>query len=559
MERSGDWDHTYDYVVVGSGAGGLLSGLIAADRGHRALVIEKEPAWGGSSAYSGGGMWMPNNPLMRRDGAGDSRERALTYMNAVISDVGPASSQQRREAYVDHAPRVVEYLEGKGMPFARAPRYPDYYPDAPGGMIGRGVEVLPYAGRKLGPWASTQARMANAPGIAMRSNDAQYLSLAFRTWAGFRGTMRVIWRTVTWSLLGRKPLGIGAALTGRLMRAYLDHGGEVWLESPLREIIVDEHDRVVGVEIEREGRRQRIQARVGVMLASGGFAKGAEFRRRYQPVGADWSSANPGNTGDGIAAGERIQAGIALMDDAWWGPTFMLPGGMPMFSVFDRSLPHCIMVNEQGQRFANESASYVDVGHAMLDLNKGGEPPPVWLIMDSRYMRRYIFAMAPPGMTPRSYYQSGFLKRASTIEDLARQCGIAPAGLAETTARFSEFAKRGEDPDFERGANAYDNYYGDSRNRPNPNLGAIDKAPFYACRMVPGDLGTKGGLLTDEHARVLRDDGRVLAGLYATGNTTASVMGRTYPGPGSTLGPSTTFGLIGTNHACSAFEQSSSG
>ncbi len=548
------WDEERDVVVVGSGGGGMVAAITAASRGYTSLVLEKESKWGGTSAYSGGGMWMPNNPLMQADGAGDSRERALTYMDAVIDYTGPASSPARREAFVDAAPKVVEFLSKEGFEFVRAEEYPDYYPDKPGGMIGRGVEGKPFNGKKLGPWRKTLAAAPGTPAVAMTTRDTQYLPVVTRTWKGFVGTMKMALRTAWWMLTGREPLGIGQAFLGSLMHIAQKRGVQVWLNSPMVEL-VEEDGRVTGVVIERNGQRQRIRARVGVMLTAGGFAKNDQMRRTYQAVGSEYTSVSPGDTGDAILAGGRLQAATELMDDAWWGPTFMMPNGNPAFAVYERGLPGCILVDANGKRFANESASYVDVGHAMLDLPaKDGAVAETWLIMDAKHRKHYLMGMTPPGITPKEWFESGFLKRADSLEDLAVQCGIDAAGLRATVERFNGFAKSGKDLDFHRGDTAYDTYYGDSSVKPNANLAPIENAPFYAARMVPGDLGTKGGLVTDEHARVLRTDGSPIEGLYAAGNTTASVMGRTYPGPGSTLGPSVTFAWLGALDAIHRFE-----
>jgi 3-oxosteroid 1-dehydrogenase len=263
-------------------------------------------------------------------------------------------------------------------------------------------------------------------------------------------------------------------------------------------------------------------------------------------VDGSWSSTVGADTGDAITAATALGAETALMDDAWWGASFLMPGGGAAFCLWERSLPGSIIVDDHGERFVNESTSYVDVGHAQL---RHGAVP-AWLVLDGRHRDRYLFATMLPHRTPRSLIENGFFVRASSLPELARQTGIDEAGLLKTVARFNGFASSGVDEDFGRGTSVYDNYYGDPRVSPNPNLGPIDRPPFWATRVYPGDLGTKGGLLTDERARVLRSDGGVIAGLYAAGNTTATVMGRTYPGPGGTLGPATVFGyLAATNLA----------
>jgi 3-oxosteroid 1-dehydrogenase len=271
------------------------------------------------------------------------------------------------------------------------------------------------------------------------------------------------------------------------------------------------------------------------------------MRRRYQrqPTSTEWTTGSAGNTGDGIVAGESAGAALGLMDDAWWGPTIPLSGG-PYFCLAERSLPGCILVNGAGQRFVNESAPYVDAVHAMYDAHSPDTPHiPAWLITDQRYRNRYVFAGLPPRKPlPRRWYRAGAVFRAPSLTELAEQVGVDPGGLSKTVARFNEFAEAGRDEDFRRGDSAYDRYYGDPRCRPNPNLAPLAQAPFYAVKIVPGDLGTKGGLRTDERARVLRPDGTPIAGLYAAGNASASVMGHSYAGAGATIGPAMTFGYI---------------
>jgi 3-oxosteroid 1-dehydrogenase len=271
------------------------------------------------------------------------------------------------------------------------------------------------------------------------------------------------------------------------------------------------------------------------------------MRRRYQrsPAGTQWTTGAPGNTGDGIRAGLAAGAAVGLMDDAWWGPAIALPGG-PYFCLAERSLPGCLLVNGAGQRFVNESAPYVDAVHAMYEANTPQNPHiPAWLVFDQRYRDRYVFAGLPPRRAlPRRWYAAGAVVRAGDLTGLAREAGVDGAGLAKTVTRFNEFAAAGRDAEFGRGDSAYDRYYGDPRVRPNPNLAPLARPPFYAVKIVPGDLGTKGGLRTDSRARVLREDGTPIPGLYAAGNASASVMGHSYAGAGATIGPAMTFGYL---------------
>jgi 3-oxosteroid 1-dehydrogenase len=297
----------------------------------------------------------------------------------------------------------------------------------------------------------------------------------------------------------------------------------------------------------RDGKPVLIRARRGVLIATGGFERNEQMRRQYQqaPIGSDWTTGATGNTGDGIVAGQRLGAATGLLDDAWWGPSIPLPRG-PYFCLAERNLPGCVMVNGAGRRFVNESAPYVDAVHAMYAGNTEDNPHiPAWLVFDQRYRDRYVFAGLPPGRPlPRRWYAAGAVFRAPDLGKLAAAIGVDPDGLAQTVARFNSFAEAGTDEDFHRGESAYDRYYGDPRVRPNPNLAPLARAPFYAVKIVPGDLGTKGGLRTDARARVLRPDGSVIPGLYAAGNASAAVMGHSYAGAGATIGPAMTFGYL---------------
>jgi 3-oxosteroid 1-dehydrogenase len=341
-------------------------------------------------------------------------------------------------------------------------------------------------------------------------------------------------------------LSLGQALAAGLRAGLMAKEVPVWLGTPMTGLQVTD-GRVTGVDVTRHGRPAVMRAGRGVVLAAGGIERNEQMRRRYQrePIGTEWTTGAGGNTGDAIAAGEAAGAALDLMDDAWWGPSIPLSGG-PYFCLAERSLPGCLLVNGAGQRFVNESAPYVDAVHAMYEGHCAAVPHiPSWLITDQRYRDSYVFAGLPPRKPlPRRWYAAGAVCRAPTIAELADQVGIESAALAKTVARFNEFAQAGSDEDFHRGDSAYDRYYGDPRRRPNPCLAPLAMPPFYAIKIVPGDLGTKGGLRTDERARVLRGDGTPIAGLYAAGNTSAAVMGHSYAGAGATIGPAMTFGYL---------------
>ena len=536
----------FDIVVAGSGAAGLTAALAAAHRGLRVVVIEKAGTFGGSTARSGGGIWVPGNEVLRRAGVADTEEQARAYLAHVAGDVPPA----RQQALLAHGPAMVSFVRRHTpLEFAWVPGYADYYPEAPGGLAtGRSIEPVPLNARVLG---SELARL-NPPylpapeGVTITQGDYRWLSLGPRHPRAMLATAKIAGRMARGRLLRQHTLSMGQALAAGLRAGLLTTQVPVWLNTPLTGLEMT-GDRVTGVRVIRDGQPAVVAASRGVVLAAGGFERNAEMRRRYQrpPIGTEWTTGAAGNTGDAIVAGEDAGAALDLMDDAWWGPSVPLPSG-PYFCLAERSLPGCLLVNQAGQRFVNEAAPYVDTVHAMYEGHSAATPHiPCWLIFDQRYKSTYVFAGRPPGRPfPRRWYEAGAVYRAPTLAELAGQIGVDAQGLDKTVARFGEFAQAGSDEDFHRGNSAYDRYYGDPRRRPNPNLAPLDRPPFYAARIVPGDLGTKGGLVTDERARVLRADGSPIPGLYAAGNASAAVMGHSYAGAGATIGPAMTFGYI---------------
>jgi 3-oxosteroid 1-dehydrogenase len=528
-----------DVVVAGSGAAGMTCALAAARRGLSAVVVEKASVFGGSTARSGGGIWIPGNSVLKRAGVADTAEAAREYLAHVAPEV-PAG---RRDAFLSHGPDMLDFvLANSPLRLMWVPGYADYYPEAPGGLAtGRSLEPVPVDGRRI--LGSELARLAPyylpAPaGVVLTQADYRWIALGPRHPRAMLAAARVAGRVVRQRVFRRRLLGLGQALAAGLRAGLVAAGVPVLLDTPLTGLLTADDGRVLGVRTGEE----TIMARHGVVLTCGGFERNETMRRLYQrePIGTSWTTGAPGNTGDGIVAGTGAGAALDLMDDAWWGPSIPLPSG-PYFCLAERSLPGCVLVNSAGERFVNESAPYVDAVHTMY----ARDAIPAWLIFDQRYRDRYVFAGLPPRRPlPGRWYKSGAVFRASTLPELAGLINVDGAALGKTIARFGEFAAEGTDPDFNRGASAYDRYYGDPRVRPNPNLASLSKPPFYAVRIVPGDLGTKGGLVTDHRARVLRDDGSAIPGLYAAGNVSAAVMGHSYAGAGATIGPAMTFGYI---------------
>jgi 3-oxosteroid 1-dehydrogenase len=547
------WDSTVDVVMVGSGGGGMVGALAAAAQGASALVLEKQSLIGGSTAMSGGIVWVPNNPVMQSVGVHDSYEDAMIHFETVVGDVGQASSFDRRHAFMTAGPEMVSFLQSCGVRFVYCRGYSDYYSSAKGGHdLGRGIEPVPFDGHVLGEWlAKMQPGLAKSLGLAVMTNEARSLSNYNRSVGAFTTSARVVTRTYLARVRGQELLTNGASLIGQMLQIALARGIPLWTDSPVEELIV-EQARVVGVRAVRNGSPVLIRARRGVVLASGGFAHNAEMRQEYggeQPNSAKWSIANPGDTGEALKAAMRIGAKTDLMDEAWWLPSPRT--GRFGQSTLDqaRQRPRTIYVDAAGKRFVNESNSYMEVGKEMYARNKTSRAVPCWLIFDDRYRKRYAHQRSSPGRFPKKLFEGGMLKQAWTLNDLATVCGIDPTGLSETVARFNEHAARGVDPDYGRGESAYNRALGDPNPRVHPCLGPIDEAPFYGVQVVPGDIGTCGGLVTNEHAQVIDQDDRPIEGLYATGNGTATVMGRHYLGPGASIANTMVFGYVGARHA----------
>ena len=560
---SPDFDHTVDVLVVGSGGGGMTAALKARADGLDTLVVEKSPQFGGSTALSGGGIWVPGAPSQRRAGYSPEADGTFTYLKRITGGLG---SDERLRAYVDEAPEMMEFLESSSpwLEFVWKPGYADYYPELPGGSErGSTINVPAIDLRKLGDEErNLLTPLALAPrGIWFAPKDLRLFYQVRQNWRGKAVLLKLIWRMVRARVFGERMAAIGQSLMARMRLALGEHGIPLWLSAPMTELITDVDGNVVGAVVERDGRAQRIAARRGVVLASGGFDHDMEWRRQHLPeLEKDWSFGNPASMGDGIRAGEKVGASTDLLDEAWWFPAMCWPDGRLQFMLNERMMPSQFVVNGAGRRFVNEAAPYMDFAHAMIEGQRTGvDHVPCWLVTDIRSFRRYVvgghlpipkipFAPVPTGFTvSKAWLDSGIVKTGNTFEELALEIDVPPAEMRRTAERFNALARTGHDDDFNRGDSAYDNYYGDPT-LPNPNLHPLSEGPYYAFQIILGDLGTSGGLRTDEFARVLRDDDSVIAGLYATGNVTAAVMGRSYAGAGATIGPAMTFGYIAAKH-----------
>jgi len=540
----------YDVVVVGSGAAGMTAALTAAKRGLSVVVIEKAPTFGGSAARSGAGIWIPNNEVILAAGVPDTPAKAATYLASVV---GPDVPADRQAAFLVNGPEMISFvMDNSPLRFQWMDGYSDYYPERPGGMPkGRSIEPAQLDGHILGAELAhlNPAYIPTPDGIVVFSAEYKWLNLVAVNAKGLAVSAGCVSRYLAAALRGEKPLTMGQSLAAGLRAGLLDAGVPVWLNTPFVDLRFDSAGRANGVVVVKDGVQTLITANRGVILGSGGFEHNLAMRTEFQrqPIGIDWTVGAKENTGDGIAAGRRAGSALDLMEDAWWGPAIPLPDE-PYFCLAERTLPGSILVNAAGQRFVNEAAPYSDVVHVMYERNVISPDIPAWLIFDQNYRNRYLFKdVAATLPFPDEWFTSGAAFKAWTVEDLARKIGVPTTALRSTVTRFNGFAFAGKDLDFGRGNSVYDHYFTDPAVIPNSCLAALWLAPFYAFKIVPGDLGTKGGMRTDAKARVLRANGSVIPGLYAAGNASGAVMGHSYAGAGSTIGPAMTFGYVAAN------------
>ncbi len=547
------FDVEVDFLIVGSGGGSFAAALAVKDAGKTPMVLEKTDKVGGSTAMSGGVLWIPNNPLLKRDGIPDSYERGLEYLAATVGDTasgGKGVTPARTDAYLRTGPEMVEFLEGKGVRFRRFDGWSDYYDDRPGGAPrGRSLGMTLFDTRKLGAW---EGRLRRGPfPVPFKRREMHRVSLAKRTWEGRLAALALAFRMMRMRITGKHLVSAGTAIQAQMLDAALRNDIDIRINTGVEDFILSDSAAVIGVVATMHGERRRIGARDGVLLNVGGFARNQAMRDRYHRTSTSttWTNANPGDTGEMLERAIALGADTDNLDKAVWIPGSLPPGAeVPLMHPQDLAKPYMMLVDVNGDRFCNEAGSYMETGERMHDVaERTGQPS--WAILDSRHRNNYVWGKYPPLLTPPSWFEKGYMVKADSLDELAAKIGVDAAGLKRSAERMTRFAKTGVDEDFNKGGRHYDRFGGDASVKPNPCLGAIDRPPFYAVRMFPGDVGTYGGLVTDEDGRVLRPDGRAIPGLYATGNCTASVTGGVYPGAGASIAASFIFGLRAARRA----------
>ncbi len=546
-------NETFDFVIVGSGGGSMCAALVLRQAGKSVLILEKTDLVGGTTAISGGVMWIPDNRFMKSEGVADSREQATAYLDAVVGDHDdtPGANRQRRLAYVEEAPNMIDFLVSEGIRLRRLPSWPDYYAAAGESVLGRTVVSELFDSNQLGEW-KTRLRPGFLP-VPANLDEAMQLPYMKRSWASKKTLARIIGRTIVSRLRGKHLVTAGQALQGQMLHKAIQAGAEIRINAGVKQLLL-ENGRITGVVSEKNGADWHIGACLGVLINAGGFSRNQRMLDQYIPgTSTAWTTTAPGDTGEMIEEAVRIGAAIAQMEERVGNPVVLPPGETPIKPVVvqgDLAKPHAIVVDQTGVRYMRESCSYMQIGKAMQERHQLAPAIPSWLVVDSQYLEKYMLAGSMPGAKkPKLWSETGFLRSGATLEALAAASDMDPARLRASVERFNGFARYGRDEDFHRGEHVYSQWLGDTLQPHSPTLGTIEKGPFFALQVFPGDVSTFGGVVTDQYARVLREDGSVIAGLYATGTSTASVMGGVAPGAGGSIGPSFTWGYVAAKHA----------
>ena len=549
----------YDVLVVGTGASGMSAAVTAAYEGLKVLVVDKAPVYGGTTARSGGWLWIPGTKLAKEQGISEPAGAARAYLQHETTTHFDAA---RVDAFVENGPKAIDFFTEKTcVQFDMPPVFPDYHAEAPGGQPGgRSMVTRPFDARELGDYVSKLA-----PPVPELTVFGMMLGSGKELWHFLRAfkSIESFWyvakrfggHLVDVMRYGRgMTLTNGNALAGRLAKAGMDLNIPVWLNAPVKKLIV-EGDAVVGATVVRDGKPIEIRVRRGVVLACGGFPYDVERRKQlfpHAPTGQEHFTPSPAlNTGDGLRLGESVGGWVdpTIPNAAAWCPTSVVQrkdgtqGVMPHF--IDRAKPGVIAVTAKGRRFTNEALSYHDFIQALVKACKGSSEVTCWLVCDHQHLREYgLGAVAPFPLPIGKHLKSGYLKRGNSLQELASLIGVPAASLQEEVEVFNRDAASGIDTKFSKGSTAYNRYQGDSLVRPNPCMAPILKGPFYAIKVVVGEIGTFAGLATDASCQVLSKDRQPVKGLYAVGNDAASIMGGNYPGAGITLGPALTFGYV---------------
>jgi 3-oxosteroid 1-dehydrogenase len=551
-------DTVVDLVVVGSGTG-MAAALAAHECGLTVVIVEKSSYVGGSTARSGGALWLPASPVLDEQRAGDTAARAETYLRSVVAGSAPID---RSASYLRNITAVVDMLRRTTpIRLSWARDYSDYHPEKPGGTAaGRTCECRPLNSAILGEYRTRLRAGVMEVKIPMPTTTADYRWMNLMARVPRKGILTIAKRLaqgVGGLLIGRRYVAGGQALAAGLFAGVVRAGIPIWTDTALQRLTTD-GGRVTGAVVNHAGREVTIAARRGVVLAAGGFDHSMAMRWKFQSesLGEHMSLGAESNTGDAIHAAQDLGAATDLMDQAWWFPAVSpLPGGAPSVMLAERSLPGSLIVDHNGTRFINEATDYMSFGQCLLHRERSGNPvESMWIVFDQKYRNSYVFAgeLFPRVPIPQSWYEAGIAHRSNDLVELADRIGVPGSRFSATVTRFNEMSRAGIDADFHRGSSAYDRYYGDPTITPNPNLRALERGPFYAVKMVLSDLGTCGGLRADDRARVLREDGSVIEGLYAIGNTAANAFGTTYPGAGATIAQGLVYGYIAACDAAAA-------
>ena len=552
-----------DLIVIGSGAAGLATAITAKKRGLDVVVLEKEPVFGGTTALSGGVLWIPMGPHGRKQNPADTRDAVRTYM---MQETGSFYDAASVDAFLDNGPKMVEFFERETEMKFIPTLYPDYHPDVSGGVdIGRSILAAPYDIRGLGKdMARLKPPLKTITFIGMMFNssnaDLKHFFQATKSLTSFIYVAKRLVTHIKELTLYRRGINVtsGNALAARLAKSALDLGIPIMTSCPAKEILM-RNDQATGVRVDEASGSYQITARHGVVLACGGFPQDIKrIAKAYQHVarGGEHLSPTPlGNTGDGANMAEAVGGiiDIRFKDSAAWMPVSKVDYGHGEIGVFphllDRYKPGIIGVLANGKRFTNESNSYHDVGAAMMRACEGQKDTAMWLICDKATLGKYGIGFVKPSPMPiGKFLRNGYLAKGETIAELAQNAGIDPVGLEKTVRDYNVGAAKGEDPAFGRGRTAFNRYLADPENKPNPCVAPVQKGPFFAVKLIMGDLGTFDGIQTSVVGEVLKRDGTAITNLYAVGNDRASIMGGNYPGAGITHGPNMTFGFVTAHH-----------